>query len=440
MPFTNYCRVIQRTVLWLLLSSVFLFSCKDTTAIVEVADGDFYESSLVVAHRHSEYPYTTYNQSMAVWGGKAFCFNDTSRSKTHGFCIIIDTNTGEVIARIMDTPYVLSPSGYGASHLNNACFTDQYFASSDAFPLLLISRGDYPNSKDKKGEELYVFRVIEESGSFSFTRIKTIITKHDYLTTHNPSWDYDSKRKMIWGHCLTEDWRWGEYVGAAHRSFNMSGGMYFKAFGTSYVCLESRDVAVKESSVTIQIGQTSRTVKVKVGDRISAVFPYEENDGGCCFIRCSQDAQAFSKKFDVYSCEEDGGNKKQIKLQAAIVGFASPSLSDTSTVIINNNDFSEPSYIGDGVLQGGCCFDGKLYLPFHNFGLINGRLIDYHGPVCLVVNPLNGYVEKTIQLASPREPEGCAFYDGSLYISHHVGNATDKTAEPSFEIYKYTFK
>lgn len=285
-----------------------------------------------------------------------------------------------------------------------------------------------------------MFRIVEENSSFSFEHIKTIITKHDFLTTHNPTWEYDSSRNMIWGHCLTEDWRWCEYVSFPFRSFSMPGGMFFKAFGASYVCVVSRDKASFDTKVTITIGNETRVINVKKGESISEVFRYVENEGGCCFIFCNQENESFRQKFDVYTCDNNGNTMTLLVMRVAVVGFEAPDLSDSTTIVINNGDFTQPVYIDEGIVQGGACYNGKLFIPFHNYQDINGRPSDSLSPICLIVDPTTGIVDRFIRLLSEREPEGCAIYDGNLYISHHIGNATNDTTNPSFELYKYSLK
>lgn len=393
---------------------------------------------LICSHIHRDYPYTTKNQSIAVWDNKCFCFNDTNFA-SNGFCIVIDGVTGEVIERVLDVPSVVSSAGEGASHLNNACFTDQYYTAQDKYPLLLLSRGDYARTNSEVGKRMYILRVVEEDSHFTFTHIKTIIADHNYLTTFNPSWDYDAQRKMIWGHLHSQDWRWGDNVGNVYTSFNMPGSLLFKAYGASYVCIESRDAAAVAANVTISIGNETKTIAVNVGDKISEIFPYSEGVGGCVYIMCSQDAQAFTERYDVYKCDQDGNGKVRIVMENYIAGFKAPDLADPTTVTISNSEFTNPASVGQGIFQGGCCANGKMYLPFQNYKKINGHPVDYTGNVCLIVDPVSGYVESMIRLASQNEPEGCAIYNGELYISHHNGAATDETASPAFELYKYSF-
>lgn len=421
----------------------FVFALVSCDVIIQSPDTEeevLFKSSLVASFYHRDYPSITYNQSLAIWDDKAFCFNDTNFSEQYGFCNIIDIKTGEIIGRVTQAPYVVSINGKGPSHLNNACFTDQYYRVSDKYPLLLLSRGDYPNAYEKTGEELYVFRIVEENNTFRFEHIKTIVTSHHYLTTHNPSWEYDPTRDMIWGHCPTEDWRWCETVSPAYRSFNMPGCIYFKAYGTSFVCIESRDEASLNSSVTIRIGNETRVINVKKGDKICEVFKYEENNGGCCFIMCSQNAKAFNKKFDVYTCDREGGSRSLIVQNVGIIGFKSPDLTDSETVTISHEDFTDPVFIGEGIVQGGTCYKGKLFIPASDFYEVNGISSDYSLPVCLIIDPISGIVENVIKLSSIREPEGCAFYNDDLYITHHTGGATAETPYPSFELYKYSLK
>lgn len=386
-------------------------------------------SRLVCEHYNDEYPYTTKNQSMAIWDGKAFCFNDQNIG---GFCVVIDVSSGDVLARIEDVPSVLS--GDMAAHLNAASFTDQYYLAEDKYPLLLLSRGDY-GSSDINKLCMYVFRITEPSeNSFVFTRIKTINVRNVPLAIFNPSWDYDANRKMIWGHLHSQDWRWGQ---DGHRKFN-NQLLYFAApTGSQYVCVTSGGATAEvAATITIRIGTVIRNIDVNMGDAIEEVFPYSPSATGCSVISVNQSAAAYSGQYFVYSCDSDGNDRVEIKFACAIQGFKSPDLADPSDVTIGPDDMTNPSYIDSGIFQGGHCALGKLFLPFQNYKTINGQPTDYLGHCCLVVNPLSGYIESIIKTDS-NENEGCAVWNGKLYISSHNGNAAGH--QIGFRLIEYTF-
>jgi len=388
----------------------------------------------LVSFLHSQYPYTTKNQSMAVYNGKCFCFNDTNFAQTDGFCVVIDAATGSVLARIEAVPDII----IGNSHLNNACFTDQFYEAGDTYPLLLLSRGDYASAINKVGQQMYILRITESGGTYVFTGIKTIVAQHDFLSTFNPSWDYDANRKMIWGHCHTEDWRWMTRMRHSYRKFS-GQTVLFKAYGASYVCVESEGVAAMAANITITVGSTTRTIAIQQGQKVSEIFPYAENAGGTCILVCAQSAEAFTGLYFVYSCDANGENKELIEFRNALVGFKCPELTNSETAIIQNSEFTNPVYIDTGIFQGGCCANGKIFLPFQDFVTINNQPVEYTGNIVMVVEPTTGYIESIIRSASALEQEGCSIYNGELYVSHHNGAATDATVTPAFEVYKYTF-
>lgn len=391
-------------------------------------------SRQLVSFLHSQYPYTTKNQSMAVYNGKCFCFNDTKFAQTYGFCVVIDAETGNVLDRIEAVPDII----IGNSHLNNACFTDVFYEAGDTYPLLLLSRGDYASADDKIGQQMYILRITESGGTYIFTGVKTIVAQHDFLSTFNPSWDYDANRKMIWGHCHTEDWRWMTRMRHSYRKFS-GQTVLFKAYGASYVCVESEGVAAIDANITITIGSTTRTIAIEQGQKVSEIFPYAENAGGTCVLVCAQSAEAFTGLYFVYSCDANGENKELVEFRNALVGFKCPDLTDSETAIIQNSEFTNPVYIDTGIFQGGCCANGKIFLPFQDFATINNQPVEYTGNIVMVVEPTTGYIESIIKSSSALEQEGCSIYNGKLYVSHHNGAATDATLTPAFEIYEYSF-
>lgn len=386
------------------------------------------DSELLLSHTPGVYSHTKYNQSMAAYNGKLFCFNDTSLND--GFCVVIDIATKNVLYFVTTIPSVLENS-----HVNNACFTDVFYNDGDVYPLILISRGDYPNGTDK-GKEMYIFRIVESGGAFSFTLIKTIKTQQYFF---GASWEYDANRQMIWGHlCKHGDWRWGN---SAYRKFNDSGLYFGPDSGTNYICIATNEIAAANAEITITLnGATSqtKTVNVQAGQTLSpeqTIMPYSPASYGYAYIKANQSANAFSGQYTVYSCDENGQNRKAINYECVIGGFASPTLTDQETTIISESEMTLAK-MDSGIFQGGCCYGGKLFLPFQNYATINGAIPSYTGHCCLVVNPESGVVETLIP-TDTLENEGCAILDGLLYISSHNANAAETGI--SFKVMKYIF-
>lgn len=385
-------------------------------------------SEVVLSHTPLSYSHTKFNQSMAAYNGRFFCFNDASSND--GFCVVIDISTKSVLAFVETIPSVLV-----SSHINNACFTDVYYDADDTYPLLLLSRGDYPGWSDV-AKEMYIFRVVETNGVFSFTHIKTIKTEQ-YI--FGASWEYDANRKMIWGHlCKHGDWRWGS---PGYRKFNNSGLFFMPFADTSYICVSTNEVAVENAEITITLqGATTqtKTINVSAGQTLSpadTVMEYAPASNGLANIKAAQSAEAFSGQYTVYACDANGQNRIPINYECVIGGFKAPVLTDTETAIIPDSEM-QFAKMDSGIFQGGCCFGGKLFLPFQNYSTINGVVPSYTGHCCLVIDPESAVIESLIP-TDTLENEGCAILDGVLYISSHNSNAGDSAT--SFRIMKYTF-
>lgn len=385
------------------------------------------KSSLILEHTPNTCSDTVYNQSMSIYNGHYFCFNDTGFSTP--FCTIIRMSDNAVVDTISEHPSVI-----GNSHVNNATFTDVFYDSNDLYPLILVSRGDYPDGT-AKGKEMYIFRIQENSGKFTFTHIKTITTE-SYI--FGASWEYDAARGMIWGHlCYGGDWRWGN---SGYRKFDNVGLHFMPHNETSYICVESKQVALVDANITIGFeGSTwvEKSVAVKAGERLTgdkAVIPYTKNAGGYAYIRVNQSANAFTGQYDVYECDADGNNKSLIDYRCGIQGFNAPVLSSSESIVISEKEMTRPVKIDNVIFQGGCCFNGKLFLPCQNYKTINGQTPKYTGHCCFVINPLSGFIETQIPTDS-MENEGCSIYDGALYISCHNGAAVGD--DVSFKIFKY---
>ena len=124
-----------------------------------------------------------FHQSMSVFGDVAFCFN-------HGEeCRIYDLKTKE---KLFSNPLP------DKSHHNNAQFSTVYFKPEDEFPLLVLSRGDYPPNPN----DFYIVRVQNEKGHYSFSVVKTI---HNTIqeAKNNGSWVVDEDHGRLFLYCMT---------------------------------------------------------------------------------------------------------------------------------------------------------------------------------------------------------------------------------------------
>ena len=128
------------------------------------------------------------NQSMSIISNRIFCFNNGTTAH------VFDYTTKE---------YITSKELPEYSHHNNAQFTHCYLDESYLYPLLLLSRGDYPPSKN----DLYLVQVSEQDGVISFQRHKTI---HNTLVeaAYNGSWVIDEDNKRLFLYTMDKgDWR-----------------------------------------------------------------------------------------------------------------------------------------------------------------------------------------------------------------------------------------
>lgn len=128
------------------------------------------------------------NQSMAISGDKVFCFNAGTE------CKIFDLNTKKTFT---------SNELPEHSHHNNAQFLNKYYTNGDKYPLLLLSRGNYPPNQN----ELYIVRVTEDENGLSYEIVKTI--KNTLIEArYNGSWVADEDHKKLFLYCMTTgDWR-----------------------------------------------------------------------------------------------------------------------------------------------------------------------------------------------------------------------------------------
>lgn len=141
-----------------------------------------------------------YAQSMAIYNNKVFVFLDNNYTPNGEGVVIYDMTDFSVIATTT-LPEV--------SHNNNAQFTDVFFDDSDTYPLLMVSRGDYPNGNS----DFYIMRIIENDGTFSFEVVKTIHCSMPQAK-YNGSWVANFNQKRLWLYTMTlGDWRVTEEEG-----------------------------------------------------------------------------------------------------------------------------------------------------------------------------------------------------------------------------------
>lgn len=128
------------------------------------------------------------NQSMCIWQDKAFCFSHGSD------CNVLDLKTKQ---------WMLSDALPYSSHNNNAQFLISYYDQNDKYPLLLLSRGDYPPNQN----DVYIIRVQEIDNHLTYTVIKTI---HNNIeeARYNGSWVIDEEHHKLFLYTMTKgDWR-----------------------------------------------------------------------------------------------------------------------------------------------------------------------------------------------------------------------------------------
>ena len=145
-----------------------------------------------------------FHQSMCVYDGLAFCFS-------HGTeCIVIDLRTGE---RLQAEKLPES------SHHNNAQFLNIFYTDKEKFPLLLLSRGDYPPNQN----EFYIVRIVEKDEVLEFNRIQTIKNTIPEAK-HGGSWVFNEETNTLYLYTMTKgDYRVKEGNQACILSFSLQG-------------------------------------------------------------------------------------------------------------------------------------------------------------------------------------------------------------------------
>ena len=171
----------------------------------EWVDSGFEENAtkeLVYEEQFGEGNTIRLHQSMSVFDDVAFCFNHGNE------CRIYDLKTKD--------QFYAEPLP-DKSHHNNAQFSNVFFEQGDRFPLLILSRGDYPPNPN----DFYVVRVQENEGRYSFSIVKTI---HNSIreAIHNGSWVIDEDHNKLFLYCMTTgDYRVKENNHFCIYSFNL---------------------------------------------------------------------------------------------------------------------------------------------------------------------------------------------------------------------------
>lgn len=149
--------------------------CK-TEQVFSTSRNELYYEYLGTGNTNNEH------QSMAVYENMFFCFESGNK------CRVYDSSTFAMLS------YCDLEEN---SHHNNAQMTDIYLREDDKYPLLLLSRGDYPPNKNS----FYLVRIEESSFKFSFRIVKTI---HNSIkeAQNNGSWIVDSINKYLYLYCM----------------------------------------------------------------------------------------------------------------------------------------------------------------------------------------------------------------------------------------------
>ena len=107
---------------------------------------------------------------LVVYGNRIFSFNDGAT------CSVFALDTLELL-EVASLPW--------SAHNNNAQPTPYFYDSADTYPLFLVSRGDYAGDGEQK---FYFVRVVESSGSFTFTIVKEVSYSGFPGAEYNCSW------------------------------------------------------------------------------------------------------------------------------------------------------------------------------------------------------------------------------------------------------------
>ena len=133
------------------------------------------------------------NQSMAIYDGKIFLFQDTSYGSV--------AESGEAVTVYDYETMELIGSGNNpiTAHCNNAQFTDIFWDDDDDFPLVMLSNGDYPESN---APYFHLLRISVSGSTYTFTVVKTISCNIP-AALYNGSWVVNCRQKRLWMYTFT---------------------------------------------------------------------------------------------------------------------------------------------------------------------------------------------------------------------------------------------
>lgn len=139
---------------------------------------------LIFEDPFSENSSSRLNQSICIWCDKVFCFSHGNE------CKVLDLQTKEWLSSF-ELPET--------SHNNNSQFLNSFYDQTDKYPLMLLSRGDYPPNQN----DVYIGRIQEKDNHFSFSIIKTI---HNSIqeAQNNGSWVVDEDHGKLFLYTMTK--------------------------------------------------------------------------------------------------------------------------------------------------------------------------------------------------------------------------------------------
>lgn len=177
---------------------------------------------------------TQWNQSMAIYNNRVFLFLDTNAETA--------TNAGYsfVVMDLMSKSIIykgITPTRN--CHNNNAQFLNTFYDSKDKYPLLLLSRGDYPWSNESGN--CYVIRITELNDEFNLEIVKTIACSIPQ-SKYNGSWVVDRCGNMFLYTMTEGDWQTPESDG--NRAVIYQFEMFDPMDSSELVLCESDVIAV----------------------------------------------------------------------------------------------------------------------------------------------------------------------------------------------------
>lgn len=269
-----------------------------------------------------------YNQSIAVADNRIFAFADSGFfdiTNGENNVIVYDATTMQEVGR--------GCTGIADSHHNNAQFLKSIkYDINDKYPLLVLSRGDYPGaSADYK--QFYIMRVIENDGVFIFERLKTI-TCNVVNVSYNGSWIYDEVNEVVYMYTHT--------IG----NYQIRDG--------NNTCIIGFPLSIAEIKNTSDLTLNNEDVISRI------VLPYGVWQSGECY---------------------NGRLYMPTQYMTEFNGTKQPFSGNNRLLVINPNDGNIDSLvpITEGIEpEGISIYDNKMYISYHN-GAPN------IGDVCLLI-------------------------------------------------------